>query len=286
MYILTFDVEEWFHLLDHEETRSEARWTRYESRIERNLERIFRILSECDARATFFCLGWIAEKYPKLVLKIAEAGYEVACHSSAHQLAFKQTPRQFQLDLSKAKDQISTACGVEVKTYRIPGFSLTSESLWALEILAREGFEVDCSIFPAVRGHGGLPGFSHNGPCTLNMPSGSLKELPLNTASVLGRPMVFSGGGYFRILPYRVLRRLFNSSNYVMTYFHPRDFDAEQPVVPNLSLKRRFKSYVGLKNAEVKLRALLRDFYFMDVADAVSKIDWDHAPKIDVSVVP
>jgi polysaccharide deacetylase family protein (PEP-CTERM system associated) len=283
MRVLSFDIEEWFHLLDHPETRSEAQWKTFEVRFEQNLERVLSIVSRCNVKATFFCLGWVAEQYPHLIRKICDAGYEVACHSSRHQLAYQQTPDEFRADFCSARDAISDATGMVVDTYRIPGFSLTQESIWALDILGEEGVEVDCSVFPAVRGHGGLPQFKSAEPCVVRTGQGhTLKELPLNTRSILGSKVVFSGGGYFRLFPYWLLKKLFTDSEYVMTYFHPRDFDADQPMIPNLSASRRFKSYVGLKGAEAKLVKLLNDFEFVDVRTAVSQVDWDTAPVVQV----
>ena len=283
MRVLSFDIEEWFHLLDHPETRSEAQWKNFEARFERNLERVLSIVARCDVGATFFCLGWVAEQYPHLIRKISDSGYEVACHSSRHQLAYQQTSDEFRADFRAARDAISDATGVAVDTYRIPGFSLTQESIWALDILGEEGVEVDCSVFPAVRGHGGLPQFTRAEPCVVRTGQGhTLKELPLNTRSILGNKVVFSGGGYFRLFPYWLLKKLFADSEYVMTYFHPRDFDADQPMIPNLSASRRFKSYVGLRGAEAKLVRLLNDFRFVDVRTAVSRVDWDTAPVVQV----
>ena len=283
MLVLSFDIEEWFHLLDHPETRAEAQWRNFEARFEQNLERVLSIVSRCEVKATFFCLGWVAEQYPQLVRKIFDAGYEVACHSSRHQLAYQQTPEEFRADFCAAREAICDAIGVAVDTYRIPGFSLTQESIWALDILGEEGVEVDCSVFPAVRGHGGLPQFKSAEPCVVRTGQGhTLKELPLNTRSILGNKVVFSGGGYFRLFPYWLLKKLFADSEYVMTYFHPRDFDADQPMIPNLSASRRFKSYVGLKGAEEKLVRLLNEFEFVDVRTAVSQVDWDDAPVVQV----
>ena len=283
MHILTFDIEDWFHLLDHPETRSEKQWLGFEARFEANLERVLAIASDSNVKATFFCLGWIAQRYPKLIAKIAEQGYEIGCHSSRHQLAFNQTPSEFRADLVKAKDQISSATGLGVSVYRIPGFSLTNDSLWALDILSEEGFEVDCSVFPAVRGHGGLPQFESHMPCLVKTIGGFLKDFPLNTLSILGNSVVFSGGGYFRLFPYFLLKKMFKKSEYIMTYFHPRDFDSNQPLIPNLPPFRRFKSYVGLRGAEQKLRKILNEFDFIDVRTAVTKINWDTVPIVDVS---
>lgn len=223
MRILTFDIEDWFHLLDHPATRTESQWRNFPSRFEANLERVLSIVESADVNATFFCLGWIAKEYPNLIRKIADTGAEIACHSSRHQLAYSQTPEQFKEDLNTAKGEIGFATGIDVDTYRIPGFSLTDENIWVFDILAEMGISVDCSVFPAARGHGGLPQFTSDKPCIVKTGNGNiLKELPLNTQSVMGRNFVFSGGGYFRLLPYAVLKSLFTHNDYVMTYFHPR----------------------------------------------------------------
>ena len=284
MKILTFDIEEWFHLLDHPETQLESQWPGFSARIDQNVERILEMLDESDTRATFFCLGWIAEKYPHIIKKIGDLGYEVACHSHTHQLAYKQTPNEFREDLRRAKSTIENVLGYGINTYRIPGFSLTKDNLWVFDVIYDEGFLVDCSVFPANRDHGGFKNFNTDQPCLVELTNSSIiKEFPLNTYSILGNRLVFSGGGYFRLLPYPVLKSLFERSDYVMTYFHPRDFDEHQPVIPNLSLMRRFKSYYGLKHAEDKLVRLLNQFDFIDINTAIQTINWKLVDKINVS---
>lgn len=284
MKILTFDIEEWFHLLDHPSTQLEYQWSGFSSRIDRNVERILEMLDNSGTRATFFCLGWIAEKYPHVIKKIGDLGYEVACHSYAHQLAYKQNPIEFREDIRRAKSTIENVLGSSINTYRIPGFSLTKNNLWVFDIIYDEGFLVDCSVFPANRNHGGFKHFTTDQPCLVELEhSGTIKEFPLNTCSILGNRLVFSGGGYFRLLPYPIVKNLFEQSDYVMTYFHPRDFDEHQPVVPNLSLMRRFKSYYGLKHAQGKLVRLLNEFNFIDVKTAVQIINWNSVHKINTS---
>ena len=284
MHILTFDIEEWFHLLDHPATSDESKWECFPSRFEKNMDRIFRLLEEYQVSATFFCLGWTAEKYPAQIRKISELGYDVACHSSRHKLAYEQTPEEFEKDFLEAQRAIESASGVKVCTYRIPGFSLTNESLWALDVLAKLEVNIDCSVFPAVRGHGGLPNLPVTGPFRIKTKKGNIiKELPLNTVSLLGRKFVFSGGGYFRLCPLWVLRRLYAKSDYVMSYFHPRDFDRDQPRLPNLGPIRYFKSYYGLSAAEDKLRELLKTVNFTDVRTSDKNIDWESSPIIQLN---
>lgn len=279
--ILTFDIEEWFHLLDHPATKFESQWSDFPSRIDQNVDRILSLLSKVNVSATFFCLGWIAEKYPHIVKRISDLGYEVACHSYAHQLAYNQTKAEFHEDLRRAKKTIEDKTGERINAYRIPGFSLTQNNLWVFDVLQEEGITVDCSVFPASRAHGGLRNFKTDKPCLIELNNGSLiKEFPLNTFKMLGARLVFSGGGYFRLLPYSAIKWLFNKSDYVMTYFHPRDFDSNQPIISDLSLSRRFKSYCGLRDAEGKLEKLLSEYYFVDVRTAVTSIDWTTVDRV------
>ena len=280
MKILTFDIEEWFHILDHKATRTEREWSHYPPRIEENMDRILHLLERKQQPATFFCLGWVAHKYPGIVRKVADRGYEIGCHSHMHQLIYEQTPEQFRADLRDALHAIEDATGKRVTSYRAPGFSVTRGCPWFFEILAEEGIEVDSSIFPAPRAHGGFPDFGASGPALVQTSSGIIKELPINTRSLFGRPVIFSGGGYFRILPLWLLRRWFGEADYVMTYFHPRDFDAAQPVIEELSPIRKFKSYVGLRGALAKLEAVLDDHDYLDLKTAVATIDWERSPVI------
>lgn len=282
MKILTFDIEEWFHILDHPDTRSSDQWDKFPSRIEGNVDRILDLLDQNQCLATFFCLGWVAEKYPRIIRRIVDRGHELATHSHVHQLAYEQSPMEFRADLKRSIQSIYDASGVKVTAYRAPGFSVTSDNLWIFQVLLEEGISVDCSVFPATRAHGGLPVFSIDQPCIINCPGGRLKELPINVQNIGQARVVFSGGGYFRVLPNAILRLLFEKHGYVMTYFHPRDFDPGQPVVPNLRPHRRFKSYVGLGGALKKLDALLKTFSFINVKSAIGLIDWDSCSEVTI----
>ena len=282
MHILSFDIEEWFHLLDHPEINDPELWDKLPSRIEENLERILGIVSDANVKATFFCLGWIAEKYPHLVKKIAAHGYEIGSHSHLHQLAYDQSPDSFRQDLRKSLDILGDITGRKVTLFRVPGFSLTKNNLWLFDVLLEEGIEIDCSVFPTHRGHGGLPMFPADQPCKVVCSSGELLEFPINLQKLPLYELVFSGGGYFRLLPYWALRGLFARSEYVMTYFHPRDFDAGQPVIDSLPWHRKFKSYVGLKKCEPKLKKLLYEFDFVDIREAVVSYNWNEAQIINL----
>jgi polysaccharide deacetylase family protein (PEP-CTERM system associated) len=282
MNILTFDIEEWFHLLDNDSTKTAKEWKKYESRVHRNVERIFSILETHQVKATFFCVGWIAETYPEIVREIVSRGHEVGTHTRMHQLVYEQTPEEFNKDMEFSVKTLEDVTGQKVKYFRAPGFSIREDNKWAFEVLAKNGIEVDCSIFPAPRAHGGFPTYTEPIPSLLKYKSIELKELPINYINILRKPIIFSGGGYFRLFPYSLIKRWTAQSDYVMTYLHPRDFDASQPVIQEVSLTRKFKSYVGLKGAEKKLNQWLTDFQFIDIGTAVKMIDWERVPVVEV----
>jgi peptidoglycan-N-acetylglucosamine deacetylase len=282
MHILSFDIEEWFHLLEHEAVRHETSWSSFDRKLPRMLGRILDLLEETGAKATFFCLGWVAREYPELVRDIDRRGHEIGSHSDVHTLIFEQTPQEFRDELKRSRESLEQVVGKPVRVFRAPGFSLIPRCSWAFEVLASEGFEVDCSVFPARRAHGGFPNFGSSRPLTIRTPSGDLKEFPMNTVEIAGRSLVFSGGGYFRLLPLSLLQRLWRRSDYTMTYFHPRDFEPDQPLLPGLGPVRRFKSYYGLGQSELKLRAILREFPFENVEAAERKVDWANAPVVQL----
>ncbi len=275
MKILTFDIEEWFHILDNEATKTEAEWEGFESRIHRNMDKIHGMLGK--QKATFFCLGWVARKYPEVIKEIDRRGHEIATHSDLHQLAYEQSRTFFTQDLERSIKSIEDVIGKKVRAYRAPGFSLMKENKWVFEELLKNGIEIDASIFPAKRSHGGFEQFGHAEPCWIDIDGMRLKEFPINLASFANKNLIFSGGGYFRLLPFPVLDKLTQNSDYVMTYFHPRDFDAEQPMVPGLNLIRKFKSYYGLRGSLSKLNKLINNHQFVDIRTAEAAIDWGKA---------
>jgi polysaccharide deacetylase family protein (PEP-CTERM system associated) len=280
--ILTFDIEEWFHLLDNESTRTVHDWARYESRIHVNMERIFSLLERTNCKATFFCLGWIAETSPDVIKEIVNRGYEVGTHTRMHQLVYEQTPAGFEKDLDHSVKTLEDLTGRKVRYFRAPGFSIREDNKWAFEILAQQGIEVDCSIFPASRAHGGFPSYGAPVPSVLQYQGIRLKELPVNFSTLFGRPIIFSGGGYFRLFPYQLIENWTSQSCYVMSYLHPRDFDPEQPMIKDLSIARRFKAYIGLDGAMSKLEQWITDFEFIDIGTAIQIIDWEKAPLVDL----
>jgi len=282
MNILTFDIEDWFHILDNEASRTEKQWLNFESRLEQNIEKIFNLLNKHDQKATFFVIGWVARKYPHIVKKIDELGYEIATHSDMHQLAYEFNKKEFRNDLELSIKSIEDITGKKVRIYRAPGFSIKKENLWAFDELIMQGIEIDCSIFPAKRSHGGLEEFGHAEPAYIEVESGKLKAFPINLYRTFGQDLVFSGGGYFRLFPYQVIKYMMKRSKYVMTYLHPRDFDPGQPILEGLNAIRKFKSYYGLSKSYNKLDILINDFKFIDINEANRKIDWNNVKTISL----
>jgi polysaccharide deacetylase family protein (PEP-CTERM system associated) len=282
MKILTFDFEDWFHLLDNEATASVAGWKNFPSRLGKGMHALLNMLDRHDQKATFFILGWVADNYPSLVKEISARGHHIGSHSYSHQLVYRQTPQEFRDDLAKSKDIIEGIIGRPIDSYRAPGFSIVSESLWAFEIIADLGFKLDSSVFPAARSHGGIVEFPYAEPCIGLLGSSDLRLFPLNSRQVFGKSFVYSGGGYFRLCPEFLLKYWFKRDNYVMTYFHPRDFDPDQPVAPGLGYFRYFKSYVGLSGALHKLEKLIRHHEFVALDDADRLVDWSKAKTVNL----
>lgn len=283
MNILTFDIEEWFHILDNASTKTEREWSNFEPRIHRNMETIYGILEETKVDATFFVVGWMAERFPEVIQEIANRGYEIGSHTHLHQLVYEQDRTTFYNDVEKSIKTIEDCTGKKVTSFRAPGFSIMEKNKWAFEVLYELGIRVDSSVFPANRAHGGLPAYETAAPSLLEYNGAVLKEFPINTRSVLGKSVIFSGGGYFRLLPYTFIKNSTKRSDYIMTYFHPRDFDYQQPMIEGLSASRRFKSYVGLKACEPKLRKWIKDFDFIDLNQAIAQIDWETTSRVDLN---
>lgn len=282
MNILTFDIEEWFHLLDNDSTRSEEQWKVFEVRIYENMERIFRILEETNTKATFFVIGWIAKNYPDIVREIASR-YQVGSHTMNHQLVWQQSRAAFKEDVSSSIKLLEDITGQKVEAFRAPGFSIRKSEAWAFEILYDLGIRMDSSVFPAHHAHGGMPSYNSAMPSWISYNGIRLKEFPIVYKKILGKHIIFSGGGYFRLFPYYVLRKwTADSPDYILSYVHPRDLDADQPLIEELNLFRRFKSYYGLREAEGKLRHWLNEFSFVDLRTADRLIDWESVPFIEL----
>ncbi len=282
MKILTFDIEDWFHILHNYPDDILDKWSNYEVRIHNGIDRIFEVLLENNIKATFFCLGYIAKKHPEIIKKIHDYGFEIAAHSDMHKVVYTQTKKEFKNDLEICMKRIEDITGKKVISYRAPGFSLKTKNVWIFDVLNELGIEYDASIFPAIREDGGFINYKANGPSIIKYNGNAIKEFPMSTNEFLGRRFTVSGGGYFRFFPYRLIRKLVAESNYTMTYFHPRDFDPKQPMLDGLSLKRKFKSYYNLSTSYTKLRQLVYDFDFIDMQTAASQIDWEKVPVVNI----
>lgn len=271
MNILTFDIEDWYN---HDDYSRDFAWEKHEVRIYDGTERILSALDDRGLKGTFFCVGWIAEHHPKVVQWIAERGHHIGCHSYQHELATRFTREQFKEDTYKAKCLIEDVAGRDVNAFRVPSFSITKNNLWAFDVLAELGFKYDGSIFPSHHEFGGIPGFKAE-PTIIRTHNGDLKEFPICLGSFLGREIVFSGGGYFRIMPYFLTKRMTEKDDYVMAYFHPSDFDPEQPQMPQLPKMRQFKNRVALKGAYKKFERYISDYDFMSIEEADKVVDWN-----------
>lgn len=258
---MTIDVEDYFQVSAFAKHISPASWDTHPCRVERNMARIFALLDEQHVQATFFVLGWIAERYPQLVRDIVSNGHELASHGCNHLRASEQTPAAFLADITRSKELLENIGGQAVIGYRAPSFSIGTDNLWALDSLQEAGYLYSSSIYPIQHDHYGMP----DAPRFKFQPREGLLELPITTARLFGRNLPASGGGYFRLLPYAASRWLMQHVNRVdrqpcIFYCHPWEFDPAQPVQKNINLKTRFRHYVNLDRTEPRLRALLRDF--------------------------
>lgn len=262
---MTVDVEDYFHVSAFDGVVPRSQWATLECRVERNTDRLLQIFSDTGIRATFFVLGWVAERYPALVARIAQQGHEVASHGFAHRLVYDLTPAMFREDIRRSKAMLEDAAGAVVDGYRAPSYSITPRSLWALDVLIDEGFRYDASIFPIHHDRYGIP-LSPRHPYWLNRSSGSIMEAPASTVrwGILNFPV--AGGGYFRILPYAwtrwgIARINRDEQRPAIFYMHPWEIDPDQPRLPS-SLLSRFRHYRNLDKTEGRLRRLLADFDF------------------------
>jgi len=269
----TVDVEDYYHVAALAPAIPRQSWDQHESRVEANTERLLALLAEHGVRGTFFVLGWVAERSPGLVRRIAEAGHEIACHGYSHQLVYRQSPEEFRDETTRAKGCLEDIIGQAVQGYRAASFSVTRASLWALDVLIDLDFRYDSSIFPIRHDRYGLPGAIPE-PHLLDAPSGrTLAEFPMSTASFLGLRVPVSGGGYFRILPYWLtragLRQINERHGQPFTfYLHPWEVDPGQPRI-RVGALSRFRHYTNLERCEGRLRRLLTEFAFTTMRDAL-----------------
>lgn len=275
---LTIDVEDYFHVTAFERQIKPDEWDTYPLRVEGNTLRILDMLDEFALRATFFVLGWVAERLPGLVREIHRRGHEIACHGYGHQLIYRLSPQEFRKDISKAKTILEDICGERVHGYRAPSYSITTESLWALDILVEEGFSYDSSIFPITHDIYGIPG-GKRFPHEITTHAGKIQEFPISTfpLQVGGwqSRLPIAGGGYLRLFPVALVARAIQAINTkekqpVIVYFHPWEIDPQQPRI-KASLKSCFRHYLNLERMELKIRHLLDNFRFSSAKDILGQ---------------
>jgi polysaccharide deacetylase family protein (PEP-CTERM system associated) len=260
---MTCDVEDYFQVSAFAPHISRDSWPTRECRVERNMDRILGILDDAGIKGTFFTLGWIAERYPQVVRRIADGGHELASHGYAHLRASDQDRYEFTSDITRAKHLLEDISGQRVLGYRAPSFSIGPRNMWALEALQMAGYRYSSSIYPIAHDHYGMP----DAPRFAFYPNGrdGLLEVPITTVRLRQRNLPAGGGGYFRLMPYSMSRWLMRKVNRddrqsAIFYFHPWELDPQQPRPHGVDLKSRFRHYVNLHRMEGRIRALTRDF--------------------------
>jgi len=252
MNILTFNPEDWYN---GNISPKDTNWERFEYRVDKMVLPILDFLDQKKVKATFFCMGWLADNHPELVREIANRGHQIGCNSYMHAEPNTLTKEQFYDDVKRSREILEKVSGKSVEAYRAPSFATLGIEEWYFDVLKDLGFKYDCSIYGAK-------------PTVIN----GIKEFPV--CKYKGK-IAYSGGGYFRLMPYRLIKSLMRNNDYVMTYFHPRDFDKEQPRWEGLSTKDRFLSYAGLDGAYDKWMKMMNDFEFVNVEEADKLIDWN-----------
>ncbi|MDR7154461.1 polysaccharide deacetylase family protein (PEP-CTERM system associated) [Sphingobium xenophagum] len=260
---LSVDVEDWFQVGAFERTIRRADWNGLTHRVERNTDAVLDLFAQADVKATFFTLGWVAERYPALMRRIADAGHEVASHGYDHGRVFTFTPEAFRADLRKARAILEDASGQRVTGYRAPSFSIDTRTPWAHPILAEEGYRYSSSVAPIRHDHYGWPESPRF--AWKPVPGSDLVELPVTTAKLGNRTLAAGGGGFFRLLPYGFSRWAIRQVNDqagrpAIIYFHPWEIDPDQPRVADAPLRSRLRHYSNLSVMAAKLRRLTRDF--------------------------
>jgi len=272
----TVDVEDYYQVAALAPAVARSSWAQRESRVERNTDVILALLADHSVRGTFFVLGWIAERHPMLVKRIAAAGHEIACHGFSHQPVYTQAPDEFREETARSKRVLEDLSGTAVLGYRAASFSIIRQSLWALDELIDLGFQYDSSIFPIRHDRYGIPDADPR-PVAMTAPSGrSLVEFPMSAASYMGVRVPVSGGGYFRLLPYALTRAGLRQVNERFQrpfafYLHPWEIDPGQPRI-RVGWLSRFRHYTNLDRCEMRLRRLLPEFRFGTMRAALTAL--------------
>jgi polysaccharide deacetylase family protein (PEP-CTERM system associated) len=272
--VMTVDVEDWFCVYNLSRLIPYAEWDNCESRVERNTTRLLDLFGKHQVEATFFVLGWVADRFPDLVREIERRGHEVATHGYSHRLLTFMEPAEFRVDLLRSLEVLAKATKQEVRGFRAPSFSVTEKTLWAVDILKESGIQYDSSVFPA-QFHPDY-GMADANLLPYQLTEGVI-ELPMSVAEVFGRKIPCCGGGYFRLYPYRLTRWLMQRCNEqgrpVIFYLHPWETDPEQPRMEKLSWSKRFRHYNNLDKTEERLERLLSDFSFTSARKLITEND-------------
>jgi len=267
------ELEDWFHILDSDIVPRIEEWPGPPLRAERSVQRLLQLFDETDVRATFFCLGWMAERAPRLIRQCQRAGHEIGSHGYGHVLAYKVGRRAFLEDITRSKKILEDITGEEVVGFRSPGFCIREDNQWVFEVVREAGYTYDASVFPAHHGHGGLS-HANPSPHVIQTQTGSLAEIPTSTVKLLGRRVCLFGGGYLRITPLPLIRwgvrRLHNEGRPLIVYIHPREIDPNHPRLP-LRAARRFKCYVNLRSTMSKLTWLCEHYRFTTMGMVASQ---------------
>lgn len=262
--VFSVDVEDWFHILDTPAVPDESMWDSLPSLVEANVYRLLDLFSEKRAQVTCFFLGWVAKRFPHLVRETLSRGHEIASHGYAHRLVYSMTATEFYEDALRSRLLLEDTAGCAVYGYRCAGFSTTEQTPWFFEKLALAGYRYDSSVFPARRGHGGMPN-AYRAPHVVEECGHNCKllEFPISIADVCGKSMCFFGGGYLRLFPYWLIRKMteqvLNAGRPVVFYVHPREIDPNHPRLP-MNVSKRFKCYVNVETTQAKIRHILDDF--------------------------
>jgi polysaccharide deacetylase family protein (PEP-CTERM system associated) len=273
---LSVDLEEYFQVSNFERVIDRNSWPSLPSRVVDSTHQLLESFDQTNSRATFFVLGWVAEREPGLVREIAGRGHEIACHGYGHQLVYEIGPERFRDDIKRARGAIEEATGVQPRGYRAPSYSITDRSLWALDILVEEGFEYDSSIFPIRHHRYGIPGFSRT-PVQLQLESGRMiREFPMTTLRAGPVTLPLAGGAYLRFFPPAVFRygfrRLISQGEPIVLYVHPWEIDPDQPR-QSVSWKVRINHYFNLGRTQRRLTSLLREFAFRPLRDVLASLE-------------
>lgn len=271
MNLASIDVEDWFQVENFAAAIPKTSWGNYPLRVERNMDRVLEIFDQAGVKGTFFTLGWVAEKLPQIVRRVAAAGHEVASHGWSHNRVVKLTPEEFRAEVARSKAVLEDLSGQTVLGYRAPTFSVVPSTLWALDILAEEGYGYDSSIFPVWHDHYGIP----DAPLNIYRHANGLWEIPMSVLTFGNLRVPVAGGGYFRLYPETVtslaIRRLNRAGRAAVIYLHPWEFDPDQPKPAGVGRVTLLRHRIGLGSTAKRLASLFRQFPFGTARDVLSQ---------------